>query len=358
MQPRDLRVTAQFHITFRTVDALVVAYSANLSRGGLFLKTNRLLPIGSVVSLVIRLPDGMGDLEAPCSVIFVRDGTDEQSVGMGLKFIDPDAAIQKRIEWFIINSSPDNNELRAQSRVRTLNLVIVDDDHFQSDVASSAFIARGDRVRVASDGLAGLALCIEEKPEVILTDVQMPRMDGWQMVRLIRARPALAKVPILFLTSLSSEQDRLVGYRLGVDDYLTKPHNPNDLVTRVDRAVLRAEQLNRSVDDAERDALRGDLRQVSIQSVLGFLEMERRSGTLRIGPVVNARLELREGRIVNVALDGAEGAPVREQVFRILDAMDGRFEFIQGEVDTPDRLELPTSNLILEHARRRDESAR
>ena len=358
MQPRDLRVTAQFHITFRTVDALVVAYSANLSRGGLFLKTNRLLPIGSVVSLVIRLPDGMGDLEAPCGVIFVRDGSDEQTAGMGLKFIDPDAAIQKRIEWFIINSSPDNNELRAQSRIRTLNIVIVDDDHFQCDVASSAFIARGDRVRVASDGLAGLALCIEEKPEVILTDVQMPRMDGWQMVRLIRARWALAKVPILFLTSLSSEQDRLVGYRLGVDDYLTKPHNPGDLVTRVDRAVLRAEQLNRSVDEAERDALRGDLRQVSIQSVLGFLEMERRSGTLRIGPIVNARLELREGRIINATLDGAEGAPIREQIFRILDATEGRFEFIQGGVDTPDRLELPTSNLILEHARRRDESAR
>lgn len=358
MQPRDLRVTAQFHITFRTVDALVVAYSANLSRGGLFLKTNRLLPIGSVISLVIRLPDGMGDLEAPCSVIFVRDGSDEQPAGMGLKFIDPDAAIQKRIEWFIINSSPDNNELRAQSRVRTLNIVIVDDDRFQSDVASSAFIARGDRVRVASDGLAGLALCIEEKPEVILTDVQMPRMDGWQMVRLIRARPALAKVPILFLTSLSSEQDRLVGYRLGVDDYLTKPHNPDDLVTRVDRAVLRAEQLNRSVDRAERDALRGDLGQVSIQSVLGFLEMERRSGTLRIGPIVNARIELREGRIVNAALDGAEGTPIREQLFRVLDAIEGRFEFVQGHVDTPDQLDLPTSNLILEHARRRDEDTR
>jgi DNA-binding response OmpR family regulator len=279
---------------------------------------------------------------------------------MGLKFIDPDATIQKRIEWFIINSSPDNNELRAQSQIRKLNVVIVDDDHFQSDVASSAFLARGDRVRVASDGLAGLALCIEDKPDVVLTDVQMPRMDGWQMVRLIRARSALAKVPILFLTSLSSEQDRLVGYRLGVDDYLTKPHNPQDLLTRVDRAVLRAEQLNRSMVPAERDALRGDLRQVSIQSVLGFLEMERRSGTLRVGPVINARVEMREGRVVNAVLDGAEELPVRERIFRILDATEGRFEFIQGEVelDGSDQVALPTSNLILEHARRRDESAR
>lgn len=353
MQPRDLRVTAQFHITFRTVDALVVAYSANLSRGGLFLKTDRAVPEGSVISLTVRLPDGDEELEVPCSVVFARDGSDGQAAGMGLKFIDPDASIQKRIEWFIINSTPDSSELRTQ--IRKLNLVIVDDDRFQSDVAASAFKARGDNVRVARDGLAGLALCLEEKPEVILTDVQMPRMDGWQMVRLIRARPALAKVPILFLTSLSSEQDRLVGYRLGVDDYLTKPHDPQDLVLRVDRAVLRAEQVGRAGNQAERDALRGDLNQVSIQSVLGFLEMERRSGTLRLGPVTNARIEVQDGRIIRAVLQGASAISPREQLFKILDSDEGRFEFVQGEVTGPDEIGLPTSNVILEHARRRDE---
>jgi uncharacterized protein (TIGR02266 family) len=358
MQPRDLRVTAQFQITFQTVDALVVAYSANLSRGGLFLKTDRLIPEGNVISLVIRLPDCGTDIEVPCTVVFVRDGKDGQTAGMGLKFIDPDESIQRRIEWFIINSSPESSELATQSQIRKLNLVIVDDDRFQSDVASSGFIKRGDRVRIARDGLAGLALCLEEKPDVILTDVQMPRMDGWQMVRLIRARANLAKVPILFLTSLSSEQDRLVGYRLGVDDYLTKPHDPEDLVTRVERAVLRAEQINRSTNDAERDALRGDLNQVSIQSVLSFLEMERRSGVLRIGPICNARLELKNGRIYRVLLEGANSLTPREQLFCILDASVGRFEFVQAPIEPPDEIEMPTSNAILEHARRQDETAK
>jgi uncharacterized protein (TIGR02266 family) len=354
MQPRDLRVTAQFQITFQTVDALVVAYSANLSRGGLFLKTDRSMPEGSEISLVIKLPDGGTDIEVPCTVVFVRDGHDGQTAGMGLKFIDPDESIQKRIEWYIINSSPDSSDVAAQSKLRRLSVVIVDDDHFQSDVAASGFAKRGDRVRVARDGLAGLALCLEEKPDVILTDVQMPRMDGWQMVRLIRARAHLAKVPILFLTSLSSEQDRLVGYRLGVDDYLTKPHDPEDLVTRVERAVLRAEQIARSTNDAERDALRGDLRQVSLQSVLSFLEMERRSGVLRVGPVVNARLDIQDGRIHRVSIEGATSLP-REQLFRVLDAAEGRFEFVQGPIDVPDEVQMSTSGAILEHARLHDE---
>ena len=355
MQPRDLRVAAQFHITFRTVDALVVAYSANLSRGGLFLKTDRPEPEGTVIRLAIQLPDGGEALEVPCSVVFTRDSHDGQAAGMGLKFIDPDESIQRRIEWFIINSTPDPSDVRAQSQFRKLNLLIVDDDHFQSDTSSAAFIARGDAVRIARDGLAGLALCIETMPDVILTDVQIPRMDGWQMVRLIRARPALTKVPILFLTSLSSEQDRLVGYRLGVDDYLTKPIDPQVLLTRVERAVLRAEQVNRATNQAERDALRGDLNQVSIQSVLGFLEMERRSGTLRIGPITNARLELRDGRIHRASLDGFGKLPSRDQLFRILDIAEGRFEFVQGEVGAPDEIGLPTSNVLLEHARLRDE---
>jgi uncharacterized protein (TIGR02266 family) len=358
MQPRDLRVSAQFSITFNTVDALVVAYSANLSRGGLFLKTTRLMPVQSVVSLVMHLPDGEQDVEVPCNVVFCRDGSDGQAAGMGLKFIDPDDTVKQRIEWFIINSNPEPAEVNAHAQLRKLNLVIVDDDHFQSDVASSAFLARGDRVRVARDGLAGLALCLEDKPDVILTDVQMPRMDGWQMVRLIRARPNLAKVPILFLTSLSSEADRLVGYRLGVEDYLTKPHDPHDLALRVDRVVLRSEQIYRTPSAAERDALRGDLRQVSIQSVLGFLEMERRSGTLRIGPVNHARLELRDGRIVRAYLESMAKATPRGQLYKILDIDEGRFEFVQGDVFGADEIQLPTSNILIEHARIRDEQQR
>lgn len=358
MQPRDLRVSAQFSITFHTIDALVVAYSANLSRGGVFLKTSRLLPVDSTLSLSIHLPDDTEPLEVPCTVVFCRDGGDGQTQGMGLRFIDPDDAVKNRIEWFIINSTPEPAEVRAQCQARKLSLVIVDDDHFQSDVASSAFKARGDHVRVARDGLAGLALCLEQTPDIILTDVQMPRMDGWQMVRLIRARANLAKVPIIFLTSLSSEADRLVGYRLGVEDYLTKPHDPYDLMLRVDRVVLRAEQIQRTEAKGDRDALRGDLSQVSIQSVLSFIEMERRSGTLRIGPVEHARLEIREGRILRAHLSSLAKATPRGQVFKILDIAQGRFEFVQGNVEGPDEIQLPISNLLLEHARLRDEKSR
>ncbi len=77
MQPRDLRVTARFQITFKTVDELVVAYSANLSRGGLFLQTSRCAPVGTTITLVMRLPDGGNEVELPCCVVYVRDASDK-----------------------------------------------------------------------------------------------------------------------------------------------------------------------------------------------------------------------------------------------------------------------------------------
>ena len=98
MKPRELRVSTRFAIRFQSVDDLVVAYSTNLSRGGLFLRTNRLLEKGSTLDLVMHLPDGEEDLLVPCTVVYVRQGKDVKAEGMGLKFIDPDDCVKKRLE--------------------------------------------------------------------------------------------------------------------------------------------------------------------------------------------------------------------------------------------------------------------
>lgn len=76
---------------------------------------------------------------------------------------------------------------------------------------------------------------------------------------------------------------------------------------------------------------------------------------MRLGPVINARLEMKDGRIYRAALQGKSNLSPRDQLYSILDATEDRFEFVQCEVDEPDEIQLPTSNVILEHARRRDE---
>ena len=342
------------------MDELVVAYTRNLSRGGLFLSTDRLLPSGSIVRVSVELPDGGPEISIPCEVAYLRNAGEAggRSAGMGVKFIDPDQAVRRRLEWYIVNSTPEPGQIGAGERARKLSVVIVEDDPLQRKLASAPFLERGDSVRGCGDGLEALGACLNDPPDVILSDVQMPKMDGWQLIRMLRSRPQLSRVPILFLTTLSGEEDRLRGYRLGVDDYIRKPYQAEELVARTDRAVVRALQQAAASGPRDPDALQGDLEQVSLQSILSFLEIERRSGIIRLGPVTNALLYLRDGQPVRVEVqDAPPDASQMDLLHELLGLSVGRFEFRAEAVAVPDEIGERTSFVLLEHARRSDEGS-
>ena len=90
------------------------------------------------------------------------------------------------------------------------------------------------------DGFEALAMCLKSAPDLILADLQMPRMDGWQLLRVVRGRPSLASVPVIFLTSVSDEDERLHGYQLGVDDFVVKPFRAPELGARIFGLLRRA----------------------------------------------------------------------------------------------------------------------
>src|SRR6185312_11067917 len=100
---------------------------------------------------------------------------------------------------------------------------------------------------------------------LIVSDVNMPKMDGWQLLRLLRTKPQYATVPVLFTTTLSGEADRLRGYRLGVDDYLAKPFRVAELRARVHQLLARASARPVAPEAAApaTRSLRGDLAHVS-----------------------------------------------------------------------------------------------
>ena len=340
------------------MDELVIAYSKNLSKGGLFLRTEKFLPVDTRVRLHIELPDAGGEITVECRVAYVREevewGSVGQPAGMGVQFLDAQDETRTRIERFITEC--DGDDARPTQRPETLakiSVLIVDDDAPYCTVAAEPFYARGDTVRIAHDGIDALAMCLKEAPDVILCDVQMPRMDGWQLLRMIRARRALADVPLIFLTTLRSEEDRLLGYRLGVDDFIEKPYRPAEVMARADRVLTRA----RATRQGHKPMLRGELEQVSLPSVLSFLELEQKTGILTVeGP-----------RPIQIVLRG--GAPIRleqqppptsdkESLFEMLDWKKGQFEFVPKEVTGEDRLRTNVTSLLLEHARVLDESKR
>ena len=132
------------------------------------------------------------------------------------------------------------------------HVLVVDDDPTISDVVRRYLEQDGFRVRLAADGVAALAAVAADRPDLVVLDLMMPGLDGLEVCRRLRSR--LPGLPVVMLTALGEEADRVIGLEMGADDYVTKPFSPRELVLRI-RSVLR-----RSAPAAEPTVLRdGDL---------------------------------------------------------------------------------------------------
>jgi DNA-binding response OmpR family regulator len=120
------------------------------------------------------------------------------------------------------------------------HLLLIDDERKLTDPLRTSFERTGYQVTVANDGHTGLSLALVSRPDVIILDVMMPGLDGWQVCRAIREHLSM---PIIMLTALDDSTDRIRGLELGADDYLVKPFGFKELEAHV-RAMLRRVQLD------------------------------------------------------------------------------------------------------------------
>lgn len=120
--------------------------------------------------------------------------------------------------------------------METLKILVVDDESKMRKLVKDFLVKKGFRVVEAADGEEAVDIFYQEKDiSLIILDVMMPRMDGWKVCREIRS---VSKVPIIMLTARGDERDELLGFELGVDEYISKPFSPKILVARVE-AILR-----------------------------------------------------------------------------------------------------------------------
>lgn len=120
-------------------------------------------------------------------------------------------------------------------------ILLVDDEKDLAWAVRSCLSDDNHEILIAHDGLEGLTLARSQRPDLIILDIIMPRMDGLAMCHQLRRDPTLAAVPILFLTALGSVNDRIKGLQDGGDDYLVKPFDVGELRARV-AALLRRSQ--------------------------------------------------------------------------------------------------------------------
>lgn len=119
-------------------------------------------------------------------------------------------------------------------------ILIVDDDLDTLRLVGLMLQRQGYQISAATNGQQGLEKAFEEDPDLILLDVMMPDMDGYEVTRRLRQNPSTAETPILMFTAKSQLDDKVVGFEVGANDYLTKPTHPSELQARVKTLLARA----------------------------------------------------------------------------------------------------------------------
>jgi len=114
-------------------------------------------------------------------------------------------------------------------------ILIVEDDTNTAALVAAYVEKEGFQALIAEDGEQGLHMALTHKPSLVVLDVMLPKMDGWQVCRKLRQK---SDVPVLMLTAREEESERVLGLSLGADDYVVKPFSPRELVERI-KAILR-----------------------------------------------------------------------------------------------------------------------
>jgi len=124
----------------------------------------------------------------------------------------------------------------------TNKVLIIDDDVDTLKLVGLMLERQGYEISVASNGTLGLAKAAEDNPELILLDVMMPDLDGYEVTKRLRSNPSLAHIPIIMFTAKTMVDDKVAGFEAGVDDYLTKPTHPAELTAHVKAVLARSAQ--------------------------------------------------------------------------------------------------------------------
>lgn len=125
-------------------------------------------------------------------------------------------------------------------------VLLIDDDARLTDAVSSFLDHAGYSVEVANDGVSGIDRFHRYRPDIVVLDVMMPGMDGWEVCRRLRET---SRTPIIMLTARSAEADRVLGLRMGADDYVGKPFSLKELEARIEAVLRRVHMPPPSADD-------------------------------------------------------------------------------------------------------------
>lgn len=249
-------------------------------------------------------------------------------------------------------------------------ILVVEDDKLTVAMLSDILAPLQANLLHARHGMEALSMAWDRLPDLILLDLALPRLDGFEVASILRGSPRTRHIPVLFITADDCIRSKVRGLEMG-DDYITKPFVAEEVLARVKRTLRQAADplrfrlpLRHQADagaGAAEAQIAGQLEEVSLPTLIQLLAQDRVTGTLLVVPqdpqASHGTLHLAEGAVV-----GAEAGRLRGEAaaHRVLAWERGRFELLRpnGGPAPEARVATPVTSLVLEAAHRKDEIRR
>jgi DNA-binding response OmpR family regulator len=232
-------------------------------------------------------------------------------------------------------------------------ILIVDDNDTVRTLLKMSLKSENFVVLEAPDGVSALDIVNEEKPDLIISDILMPNMDGFEFCRTVREQSPVPTVPFIFLSSLGEVSTELRGYRTGADDYLVKSNLKRPELLQKVNSMLEKGQEYKKIESSIGDGMVGKLSDLSLIEVVQLLGMNKKNGTLRVSKDEElGQIFFKDGKIIHAEYKDK----ISEQaIYELSEWTNGVFKFEPNEVDVEETIQTSTMNIIMECCRLLDE---
>lgn len=232
-------------------------------------------------------------------------------------------------------------------------LLIVDDNPSVLKLLNISLTKAGYDIVEADNGETAFDLANKEHPDLIISDIMMPQMDGIELCWMIRENSEVPMVPFIFLTSFDDSEMEIRGFRAGADDYLSKPIDRKELLERVNDLLSRNSKLKQIEDSTEtKKSFAGDLKDLSIVELVQMLNLNKKSGALKISGPIDGEIYLKDGQLLGAKTKKNEGEAA---LYELVGLEDGSFEFEINDKKYPNTITNSTMNVLMEACRIMDE---
>lgn len=232
---------------------------------------------------------------------------------------------------------------------KTKRILLVDNSETTRKILRENLEKEGYAVIEAEDGQEGLDRANEDHPDLIISDVYMPVMNGFEFCQRVRDTSNIPSVPLIFFTTVDDMLTEVRGFRAGANDYLVKIHTKRQaFLLKIDHLLSSTSEFEKQKSSLK-DGIIGKLSEINILDVLELLHHGKKTGTLMVSDDDNhGYIYFLDGRIFNASFHDLNG---EEAVYEIVTQNKGFFKFEQGDISRNEVIPAPT-NKILNKCRR------